>query len=513
MEWARGAEEMVRELAAALPFAPALALAIAVAAVVLAMTLVRLRGLKEQAVQQQAGHEAQMAALRADLDDERRQTAEGRVRIEGWIGEKTAAQIRLAETEQRLATAIAERDHAHALRDLARDEARQAQREAALRAQQLDEIEKRLADWETAKTESLQAARAAVLSTATELSSKLLEDHKRETAEARKEAEERVRKATEDLFRRMEDVTKSVAVLDRQVDATRDRMETVWKALSSPGGAGRFAEIGLENTLRSFGLEKGRDYLVQAPVEGSRLRPDAMVLLPGDAVLVIDSKASKHLLDLAAAEGGPDEEEAWRGIARTMSAHLKSLADKNYRGEILAGYRQAGRSGAIQRIVSVMYLPNEGALEKLRRADPEFTTRARRCEISIAGPEALGCLIAFASIQIDFARRIDNQEQIVEATQGLLDSICVVVEHVEKLGRGLRAAATSYVDLVGSMNGRLLPRARGIIAKGVKPARSKPLRDHLPVYQLVQMTGDEVIDGEVEMLTAQTLPEKAGVPA
>ena len=504
MDWVWGANETLAGLT----------LALAVAAVVLAMTLVRLRGrgLKEQAARLQAGYEEQIAALRADLDDERRHSAEGRSLIEGWIGEKTAAEIRLAETEQRLATAIAERDHAHARRDLAQEEAREAQREAALRTQQVAEIEKRLADWETAKAESLQAAKAAVLSTASELSSKLLEDHKRETAEARKEAEDRVRKATDDLFRRMEDVTKSVHALDRQVDATRDRMDTVWKALSSPGGAGRFAEIGLENTLCSFGLEKGRDFLVQAQVEGSRLRPDAIVMLPGDAVLVIDSKASKHLLDLASAEGGPDEEEAYRGIARTMNTHLRTLADRNYRAEVLAGYHQAGRTGTIQRIVSVMYLPNEGALEKLRRADPDFSARARRCEISIAGPEALGCLIAFASIQIDFARRIDSQEQIVEATQGLLDGISVVVEYTEKLGKGLRTAADSYVQLVNSMNGRLLPRVRGIVARGVKPSRTKPLRDHLPVYQLVQMTGDELIEVEVEMLTAQALPEKIGAP-
>ena len=495
-------------------FSGGLATALGLSLVLLGMVFVRMRSLKAHLAQFTFDHEAVLARLENDLARERQDLAGARTRIESWIGEKTEAQTRLRETEDRLATAVAERDSAIAQRDLALEEKAQKEQKAALQAQQVQEVEKRLADWEAAKMESLQAAKAAVLTTANELSSKLLEDHKRETAEAKREAEERIRKTTEDLFHRMQEVTKSVAALDKQVDQTRERMETIWSALSSPGGAGQVAEIGLENTMKNFGLEKGRDFLVQSQVEGSRLRPDAMVFLPGDAVLVIDSKASKHLLDLAAAEGGPAEEDAYRSLAKAMSAHLKALADKNYRAEIMTGYRQVGRAGTIQRIVSVMYLPNEGAIEKLRRADAEFLDKARRLEISIAGPTALYCLIAFASIQIDFVRRIDNQEQIVQATQGLLDCIGVVVDHTEGVGKGIKTAADSYLKLTGSINGRLLPRVRGIVANGVRPTRSKPLREHLPSYQVVQLESGELIEGELETVEAPTaLADRTGETA
>ena len=84
------------------------------------------------------------------------------------------------------------------------------------------------------------------------------------------------------------------------------------RALTNPGGAGQMSEIGLENALKNLGLERGRDYVIQPHVtgeEGSALRPDAMVFLPNDMVMVIDSKASKHIIDLAGAEGTPAQKE------------------------------------------------------------------------------------------------------------------------------------------------------------------------------------------------------------
>jgi len=58
-----------------------------------------------------------------------------------------------------------------------------AERELAVARQRLADGETRLADFERLRSESLQAAQAAVLATAQQLSSKLLEDHKRENVE------------------------------------------------------------------------------------------------------------------------------------------------------------------------------------------------------------------------------------------------------------------------------------------------------------------------------------------
>jgi DNA recombination protein RmuC len=394
-----------------------------------------------------------------------------------------------------------------------RDEKVHAEREAALHAQRVRDTDQKLKDWEADKLQLTAKIAAISLENAQKVSSKLLEDHKREVEAAKKDSEERVKKASEEFLKRLDDVTKVVSVLNSQVSENRQTMDTVWQALSSPGGAGAFAEVGLENALKSFGLVRGRDFFIQQQIEGKRLRPDAVVLLPGDTVLVIDSKASKFLLEYADADGTERSEEALRNLVRTMTAHLNGLASKNYKDEILASYRQAGRAGEIKRIMSIMCVPTEGAFDKIVSGDPEFVKKAAKLEIVVAGPGALACLIGFARVEIDLGIRSENQEKIIDLTRDLIDRIAIALEKADGVGKGLKAAAKNYADFAGSVNSRLLPGMKALIAKGVTPARNKAIRPALPTYELVELNREQVIDGESEEVAEmERLPFPAKTP-
>ncbi len=482
------------------PLIGVLGMALALTLLLLTAAWTRLRGLGERLAYLQAEHGIAQARLAEELDKERAVAAAATMKAEQRIEERAEAETRLEEARGWITALERRLQDALRVRDDALERLRVAESEAALRAQEVAQIKKRMEDWEKTKAESLQAAKAAVLATASELSSKLLEDHKRESGEAKKETEERVRKTTEALLSQVQELTKTVAALNKQVDQNRDTMDTVWRALSSPGGAGYFAEIGLENSLKSFGLQKGRDFMIQPTIEGKGMRPDAVVFLPGSTVLVIDSKASKFLLDVAADEGTANEEESYRNLGRTMNQHLKSMADKNYKAEILASYRESGRSGEIKRIMTVMYLPNEGAVEKLLRADAGFVRKATRLEMTIAGPSALACLIGFARVEIDLGKQAENHERIIHGTQALLDSIGIVVEHTQRVGKGLKAAAEGYVKLTASINTRLLPRMHGLLAHGVRPQRHQAIPKTITGFHIVQAESGEWIEGEAEEL-------------
>jgi DNA recombination protein RmuC len=374
------------------------------------------------------------------------------------------------------------------------------ERELAVARQRLIEGERRRADFERLRAESLQAAQAAVLTAAQQVSSKLLDDHKRETSAANEDAESRVRQASEGLVRQVDEIAKAVQLLSGQMREKGAAVDTLWRALSSPGGAGQLAEIVLANTLRSFGLEPGRDFMLQPTTEdvatGRKLRPDAVVFLPGNSVLVIDCKASKFLLEIAAVEGTAAEAEAYRNLVRTMTQHLRALAEKDYKSAVHAAWRQAGHEGEIARILSVMYLPNEAALEKLYRADAEFMLRARERDIIPAGPAGLHCAISLASLEINLLRQVENQQRIAETTRALLDGMTVMLGHAASLGRGIKGAAESFARLTASVNQRLLPRARSLAKLGVQPG--KPLPPNLPAYSVHAEAGDLLIEGEAE---------------
>ncbi|HLI22618.1 MAG TPA: DNA recombination protein RmuC, partial [Stellaceae bacterium] len=402
---------------------------------------------------------------------------------------RVAAETRLAEAEKRIAELTVAGEDAARARSA-------AETELAAARQRVADSEQRILEFERLKEESLQAARAAVLTTAQEVSSKLLEDHKRENAEAKEEAEKRVAAYSETVLKQVETLLGTISAIDGRVQQHNELIDTVWRSLTNPSGAGALAEIGLANTLKAFGLEQGRDFQLQFTTqdeEGRRLRPDAVVFLPSNGVMVIDSKASKFLLDIAAAEGTEGEAEAYRNLARTMNAHLKALGEKDYASAIRSAWRDSGREHEVTRIVSVMYLPNEAALDKLNRADAEFLHNARARNIYIAGPTTLHCLISLASAEINLERQVENQQRIVTAAESLIEGLCGALAHVATVGKNLSSAADAFSKFAGSTNRFVLGRARKLAALGLEPGKRLP--PNLPIFQVTQL--DQVIDGQV----------------
>ena len=401
---------------------------------------------------------------------------------------RVIAETKLAEAERRLAELGQQRETAMAAQ-------LSAQSELAGAKQQLAAAEKRMAEFERVQVEMLTSAKAAVLEGGTQLSSKLLEDHKRENAESREAAEKRVQSASESFLKQVETLANAVAALEGRIQENGRVLDTVWRSLSNPSGAGQLAEVGLANTLKAFGLEQGRDFLLQFSTqdeEGRRLRPDAVVFLPSNGVMVIDSKASKYLLEIAASEGTAGEEEAYRNLGRTMNQHLRALGEKDYAAAIRSSWREAGHDQDIARTVSVMYLPNEAALDKLNRADAEFLHNARARGIYLAGPTTLHCLISLASAEINLMKQVENQQRIVAAAEALLDGLTGALTHVADVGKNIGRAAEFFAKFANSANRFVLPRARRLAALGLQPG--KPLPTNLPVYSVTAV--DSVIEGE-----------------
>lgn len=445
-----------------------------------------------------------LEAARGSLEQAETDRGELRRRLDEALAGRSAAETRQTELVQQLEKAEAARQLAEAARGEAEKERIQHERQAALARQQLAEQEKRLADFDQTMKQMTEAAKAATLETGKLLSGQLLENHKRETEAQKKEAEEKVKQTTEGLLQQFTTITDTVSRLHQQVGDSRRTIETVHRALSHPGGAGRLAEIGLENTLKAFGLQPGHDFIIQyhAAGDGERgsLRPDAVVFLPGDAVLVIDSKASKVLLDHAEAEDEGAEAAALQQLAQRMTLHLRALTAKDYGTAVLATWRELGRGGSLKRSMIAMVLPNDAAVEKLRRADPDFERRAAEADIVVAGPTALAAIIAVSRMQIDSGRQVENLEQIIEAVGKLVESTGTALTLADRVGRGLQAASEQFDAFSRSVNARLLPRLRRLGQLGIRPGKTPAA---LPSFQVSIHRPEDFIDAEAEEVTPQ----------
>jgi DNA recombination protein RmuC len=479
------------------PVALVLGTLLAVAVAALVFLAARLRAAPERLEAERVAWEGAREELRRDLEAERARAAAAQEAATAAHGDRRDAEARLAKAEEIIATLTAERDRAVAARETAERERAAALQSEAVGAAALQAIEAQLRDFEKVKAEFLDLTRSATVATAQQISSKLLEDHKREAEDARRQREAHLELATKGLVEQFETIRGSVAELKGQVVEKGEKLETMWRALTTPAGAGSLTEVALANLLKSFKLTEGRDFVLQLTTQdaetGRRLRPDAVVFLPQDCVLVVDCKGSKFLHEVASAEGTPAEDDAFRHLARSMAAHLKSLADKDYRAAVAAECKRSGR-GEPARIKTLMFLPNDAALERLLRADADFIAKAAQQEITPAGPAVLSCAFAFATSEIAFARRIENQERIVEATRTLMDALSEVLKHVATLGKGIKTAADGYAALVGSANARLLPRTRRLEQFGLRG--NKALPPSLPAYQVGVI--EPLIEGEAE---------------
>jgi DNA recombination protein RmuC len=483
------------------PVAVILGTLLAVAGALIAFLYARSRSAPERLEAERITWEAARDELRRDLEAERARAETAHEVATAALAGRAAAEARLGEAKHALEALAVERDAALASRDAAAVERAEAARREAVAAEALRGVEAQLRDFEKIKTDFLNITQSTTLDVAQKLSSKLIEDHKRESEAAKAESEARVKQSTEQLTGRVEQLTSVLNQLQGKVEADSKALNTMLRALASPTGAGQHAEIWLANTLRGFDLEEGRDYILQFSTQdaesGARLRPDAIVFLPNETIFVIDSKASKHFLAIGEAEGTEAEEAAYQRLAQTMRGHLRALASKDYSGAVREECRRLGRGAA--HLQTFMCLPNDAALEKLRRADPELRALALKLDIVLAGPAVISCALHIARTHIATARQLESQQAIVEGARALLDGLSVVLGHALAVGKGIKSAADHYAKFSLSMNRTLLGRARRLESYGIRPGKALP--PPLPAYHINM--AESVIDGEAEELAEE----------
>jgi DNA recombination protein RmuC len=326
---------------------------------------------------------------------------------------------------------------------------------------------------------AINATKIALAETGALLSSKLMDDHKRENAASSEQFHKLTKDLTTPLAEQLTKVSGLVAHLHTNQDAHAGKLTDVMNALKTPTGSGKIAEIGLENLLKSFGLERGRDFETQFTVTsgGSRLRPDALVYLPNGRIMVVDCKASSFLLD-----GTADE-----GLKTTMNQHLRDLESKDYRAAITAEFKKARGAEPVE-VWSVMYVPTESLAERLKTVDAEFTNKLMKADIILASPATLHGLLSIARLQIENEKQLAGSEKIVEAASALLDGITDAFKHVEKLGRALKTSVESFNSFAGSANQYVLSRSQKLTQLGVAPARGKTLPARLGKFEIVQVS-------------------------
>ncbi len=256
---------------------------------------------------------------------------------------------------------------------------------------------------------------------------------------------------------------------------------------NAPKARGRWGERALQNLLEQCGLAQHTDFIMEHSVETEegRLRPDAIVRIPGGKVLVIDSKVSLNAYQ-AAFEADSDEARA-RFLAehvKSMRNHVQTLGAKNYQSQFAEAPDYV-----------VMFVPGEHFVAAALEADPDLWNFAFDKRVLLATPTNL---VAIARTVAQVWRQdglAKEAQEIGRMGAELYDRLATAAEHLKRVGGGLESAVNNYNKFVGSFERNVLSSGRRLADKGVEIGKrvidDVPLVESAPRYNAAD--GDAVV--------------------
>lgn len=259
---------------------------------------------------------------------------------------------------------------------------------------------------------------------------------------------------------------------------------------NAPKARGRWGEQQLKNVLESCGLSEHVDFVTEASVltEDGRLRPDAILKVPGGSSLVIDAKVS--LNDYQDAFNAGDDATRDMAMARhcaSMKNHVEGLSRKAYWDQF---------EDAPDYVI--MFVPGEHFLAAALEFDPTLWDYAFEKKVLLATPTnlvAIARTVASVWRQEGLAR---EAKQIGALGKEMYDRIAVAAQHLKSVGSGLNSAVNNYNKFVGSFERNVMSTGRRFAELNIETGRRE--LDDIPQVEALPRYGSDdavpLIEGE-----------------
>ncbi|MGH2911123.1 MAG: DNA recombination protein RmuC [Solirubrobacteraceae bacterium] len=272
-----------------------------------------------------------------------------------------------------------------------------------------------------------------------------------------------------------------VRQLHEGVGGLRQETGNLVSALKRPSTRGSWGEIQLRNVIEMAGMIEHCDFLEQSTIrsEDGTLRPDVLVKLPGEKVIVVDSKVplDAYLAHLEAQTDAERDAEMARHARQTRD-HITKLASKGYQNQF----------DTTPDLV-VMFVPSEGIYHAALAEDPGLIEYGVHQQVLMATPTTLIGLLR--AVHYGWRQELiaESAREIAESARELHRRLARFVDPLAKVGRQLGSAVSAYNEAVGSFDSRVMPQLRRVEDAGAKSER--------------ELTTPSAVDATARSLTSQ----------
>ena len=261
----------------------------------------------------------------------------------------------------------------------------------------------------------------------------------------------------------MKGVITQLMELNKQIS---DEAQNLTKALKGDNKKqGNWGEVILEKVLERSGLVKDQEYRLQASItgqDGVRMQPDAIIDLPDDKHLIIDSKVSLVNYERLVNCENDDERKLYsKAHVESIRNHVRDLSSKNYHD--------------LYKINSpdfvLLFIPIESSFSFAVQIDAELFSDAWDKRVVIVSPSTLlATLRTIASIWKQ-ERQNRNVLEIARLSGAMYDKFVGFVNDMESIGKNIKQSQSAYDNAINKLtegNGNLTKTAEKIKSLGAK---------------------------------------------
>ena len=270
------------------------------------------------------------------------------------------------------------------------------------------------------------------------------------------------------------EVKQQLEMLSQQSQTLAQETLQFRMVLRSSQARGRWGEETLRRVVEAAGMSAHCDFTEQT--QAGENRPDLVVRLPGDRVIIVDAKVPDFdFLNALESADTQKRAESLAAHAAKLKATIKLLADRDYPGEF---------TNALDYVV--LFLPAESLFSAALEGDRDLIVWAAEKKILLATPASLIALLRSVSVSWQQHAQTENAQQIAEAAREFYARVVKFTEHFEKIRAGLERANSAFNDAAASFQTRIRPAGERLADLG-GTSGAKELPDIQPLETTLRL--------------------------